>query len=96
MVYFLAWNGACSCCSTTLILFSLSIVSRRLLARIVWMRVSGNRVLSGFASYIFVFRLAAADPDVPDILRLSSSASSAIPSSGGSASRWSLVLSLAR
>ncbi|MGO7859901.1 ABC transporter permease subunit, partial [Rhizobium ruizarguesonis] len=43
---------------TTLILFSLSIVSGGLLALvIVWMRTSGNKVLSSFAKcYIFVFR----------------------------------------
>ena len=43
---------------TTLILFSLSIVSGGLLALvIVWMRTSGNPVLSSFAKgYIFVFR----------------------------------------
>lgn len=43
---------------TTLILFSLSIFFGGLLALvIVWMRVSGNPVLTGFAKgYIFVFR----------------------------------------
>jgi octopine/nopaline transport system permease protein len=43
---------------TTLILFSLSIISGGLLALvIVWMRTSGNPVLSGFAKgYIFIFR----------------------------------------
>lgn len=43
---------------TTLILFSLSIITGGLLALvIVWMRTSGNPVLSSFAKgYIFIFR----------------------------------------
>ncbi|OLP61615.1 ABC transporter permease [Xaviernesmea oryzae] len=43
---------------TTLILFALSVFFGGLLALlIVWMRVSGNRLLAGFArGYIFVFR----------------------------------------